>query len=77
MIDNLAMEITGVNECISLLQRVKDKKAKAAIRSAISRAGTILLQTARPLVPSSPKYGTGLLRRSLGKKDSNQFAKRA
>jgi len=73
VIDNLGCEIKGVYECVTLLNTIKNKKAKNAIRSAISRAATILLQTIRPIVP----VDTSLLRRAMGKKDSTQFAKRA
>lgn len=75
--DSLAMQVTGVEQCVELLRTIKNKKAKNALRSAISRAGTILLQTIRPLVPMTTRQATGLLKRSMGKKDSNQYAKRA
>lgn len=76
MNDTVQLNVSGVEECVELLNRAKDKKVRNAMRSAISRAGTVLLQTVRPLVPMTTREATGLLRRSMGKKDSKQFAKK-
>lgn len=51
---------------LTALKEIGGKKAQNAVRRAVSRAGTALLQTMRPLVP----IRTGLLKRSMGKKDS-------
>jgi hypothetical protein len=77
MIDRLSMTVTGVDEVVAKVKEIGGKKANLALRRATSRSATILLQTTRPLVPADSKESTGLLRKSLGKKDSNQLAKKA
>ena len=77
MIDRLSMTVTGVDEVVAKVKEIGTKKANLALRRATSRSATILLQTTRPLVHADSKESTGLLKKSLGKKDSNQFAKKA
>jgi hypothetical protein len=67
--------VTGIDQCVGLLKNIKEKRARLALRAALGRAATILLQTARPLAVGVTSQATGLLRRSLGKKDSTQFSR--
>lgn len=62
----IQVETAAVVKLLANLKEIGGKKAINAVRRATSRAGTALLQTMRPLVP----IRTGLLKRSMGKKDS-------
>lgn len=75
MIDGMKMEVSGVDALANLAKNVAPKKARNSLRSALGQAATLLLQTARPLVPQTTRQATGLLRKSLGKKDSKPNSK--
>lgn len=61
------LDITDTQALLDKLNAIGSRKSRNAIRRAVSRAGTVFLQTVRPLTP----VRTGLLRQSMGKKDSS------
>ncbi len=71
MLDNLQMDVPGLEDFHKWHTTGAPRSIRNGLRAAIGAAATVVVQSARQIVPRDSTYEyTGMMKRALGKRDS-------